>query len=277
MHFDTKTHRLAPEYVLKAYENDEIESIACTEYGYSRDQYIRFKTAVLSSRAVNTEQANELKLPEIGNGDILELTGPQGETLRLLKLQGCDFMVLHDDTLDSRPGDVMSMLQFSIRLDHSALFQLRRGATIIPSRDKAYCVSKVSAMTVMHSDAALYGGYLQSTSGQSVTAETATKAYANKFDLGFNGFAGPMLDDRQGGQLYEIDLINLTYRVNPSFDPSRAQSPAVQQELECGFNIEERADGFTRIVPVEDGIVKLTPREGYYILTCDRQATISLC
>lgn len=275
--FDSKTRRLAPEYALKAYENDEIEKIAREEYCYTRDEYIRFKTAVLTSRAVNAIRANELTLPEIGNGDILEITGPQSECLRLLKLQGCDFLVLADDTLDARPGDVMSMLQYVIRLDHQALFQLRRGAGVIPARDKAYSISKVCALMVIHSDAALYSDYLQSTSDLGVTASSATKAYGNVFDLAFNGFAGPQLDLEQRGQLYEIDPINLTYRVNPAYNPGRVSRQALLQELSNGFLIEEQADDFTRIVHVADGQLALSPREGYNILTCKRQATISLC
>lgn len=278
--FDTNAHRLAPEYALKAYENEEIEEIACRQYGYSRQEYVNFKSKVLTNLAVSTSDSADLTLPEIGNGDIVEVTGPQDECLRLLKLQRGDFLVLSDDTLDSRPGDVMSMLQYAIRIDAPLLMQIRRGAAPYPARDKAYNVSKVCSLRILHSDASLYSGYLQSASERSVTAETVTKAYAHKFDLGFNGFAGPQLEDRQEGQLYEIDLLTLTYRVNPQFSPSACglSAEALRQEIACGCCIEEDADSpITRILPVEDGIISLSPREGYYILSCQRQATVSLC
>lgn len=277
--FDSNTRRLAPEYALRAYENEEIEDIACRQYGYSCEEYVRFKQKVLTSRAVNTSAESGLTLPEIGNGDILEITGPSEETLRLMKLQGADFLVLADDTLDSRPGDVMTMLQYSLRVDAPALMQLHRGAAIFPSRDKAYSVGRVCALRTMRSDAALYDGYLKSESEQTVSQFTCSKSYASGFDLGFNGFAGPMLAAEPGGRLYEIDLGRMTYRVNPAFDPAswRGGRAALLQELSAGFCIEEASDDFSSIVMVEEGALKLSARDGYYILTCERQATISLC
>ncbi len=277
--FDSGTRRLVPEYALKSYENEEIEDIACRQYGYSPEEYLRFKQRVLTSRAVNTSETDAFTLPEIGNGDVVEITGPEGECLRLLKLQGCDFLVLADDSLDSRPGDVMTLLQYAVRLDGSALMQLHRGAAIYPAKDKAYRVGKVSGLRSMRSDAALYEGYLRSASEHTVTQSACAKAYANVFDLGFNGFAGPQLDSESGGRLYEIDIMRMTYRVNPAFDPAvwRGGNDSLLQELSAGCCIQEHAAGFTSIAMIEEGALKLSPRDGYYILTCERQATISLC
>lgn len=277
--FDSNERRLVPEYALMAYENDEIQEVAINQFGYAPEEYIRFKQAVLTSRAVNTSAESEITMREIGNGDILEIEGRDGDALRLMKLSGNDFLVLSDDSLDARPGDVASMLQFALRLDHPALMQMRRGASVIPAKDKAYGIGKVNRLRLLQSDANLFEGYLNSASEQNISQPTAAKAYANAFDLGFNGFAGPQLDAEQKGQLYELDLMNLTYRVNPLFDihAYRPGRSALLRELSQGCIIEEEIPNFSSIANVEEGRIKLTPREGYYILSCESQASICLC
>lgn len=277
--YDSDTHLLEPEYVIRAYENKEIEKLACGQYGYTPEEYMRFKGQVMLNTTANTTAVSELTMLSIGNGDILQICGENDDTLRLLKLQGHDFLVLSDDTNDAHSGDVMTMLQYAIRIERPLLMQLRRGAQVIPSKEKAYTVGKVCRLEIMHSDTSLFGGYLEDSEiykGEAVT--TARKVYANRFDLKFNGFAGPQLEAEQRGQLYEIDAINLTYRVNPAFNPMQFHgSDALIDELRNGFYIEEEVSDFSTIAMVDEGSIKLKPRDGFYILSCERQATISLC
>ncbi|MCM1452060.1 MAG: hypothetical protein NC102_07365 [Clostridium sp.] len=273
---DQMSHRLMPKYRLLGYENQELEEIASSQFGFSQNEFYQFCQNVMNNRDANTSSISELPIPHIGNGDIVEIGGEQGETLRLMKLQANDFFVLDDDTLDARPGDVMTMLQFAIKQEMPALMQLRRGPAILPSKDKAYRIGKVKTIKWLHSDTALYQGYLKSNSGLSSSEPTLTKAYADNFDLKFGGFAGPMLDADPAGKLYEIDLMNLTYKVNPVFKiESGIQS--LRQELAAGFMIEEEAEAPTSIKMIEDGTLRLSQREGYCLLTCDQQAIISLC